>query len=243
MDDELKMLCKRMRLAYIYDYVIENSDKELLYPFILESLKYEQHERERAKANRLIHKAGFRTHKRLDQYEWHDYIGFPGSISKDELIALDFIYHRENLVFVGSPGTGKTTLATALGLESCMAGKDVQFYRVMDLVDKLQKASQRGTLARTRKSILKCDLLILDELGYLPIDKEGSELLFHLISDFYEERSLIVTTNLEFSTWNKVFQDSRLTSALVDRLIHHAHIFSFSGKSYRFTNALSQHKN
>src|SRR5699024_5231433 len=102
---------------------------------------------------------------------------------------------------------------------------------------------QRGTLASTRKSILKSDLLILDELGYLPIDKEGSELLFHLISDFYEERSLIVTTNLEFSSWNKVFQDSRLTSALVDRLIHHAHIFSFSGKSYRFKNALSQHKN
>ncbi|SDC90667.1 IstB-like ATP binding protein, partial [Marinilactibacillus psychrotolerans] len=93
------------------------------------------------------------------------------------------------------------------------------------------------------KTILKCDLLILDELGYLPFDKEGAELLFHLISDFYEEKSLIITTNLEFSSWSKVFQDSRLTSALVDRLIHHAHIFTFAGTSYRYTNALSQLRN
>lgn len=243
MENELKQLCKRMRLAYVYDYVTEENKSEVLYEELLNCLKYEQREREHAKADRLIRKAGFKSTKPISQYEWHDQIGIPSSTSREELVTLDFLHRRENLILVGTPGTGKTTLATALGIEACRNGKDVQFYRVMDLVDKLQKASHRGTLARTRKTILKCDLLILDELGYLPFDKEGAELLFHLISDFYEEKSLIITTNLEFSSWSKVFQDSRLTSALVDRLIHHAHIFTFAGTSYRYTNALSQLRN
>lgn len=242
MNEELKSLCKRLRLAYIHDYATQQVITEHEQRIILECLRHEQEERETAKANRLVKQAGFHSDKHLKNYVWHNQIGFPSYLTKEELVSLDFIEKKENLIFIGTPGTGKTSLATGLGLESCVQGKQVRFYRVLDLVDKLLRATKKGTLERTRKSIQNCDLLILDELGYLPLEQEGAELLFHLISDFYERKSLIITTNLEFSSWNKVFQDPRLTSALVDRLIHHAHIFSFSGESYRFTNALSTRK-
>lgn len=240
---ELRDLCRKLRLAHVYDYATRPDIPEEEQRAILTCLRHEQEQRELAKANRLVKQAGFHSEKQLQNYVWHNQITFPTYLTKEDLITLEFIDKKENLIFIGTPGTGKTSLATALGLEACKDGKQVRFYRVLDLVDKLLRATRKGTLERTRKSIQNCDLLILDELGYLPLDQEGSELLFHLISDFYERKSLIITTNLEFSAWNKVFQDPRLTSALVDRLIHHAHIFSFSGESYRFTNALSTRKN
>ena len=229
-------------MAYIHDYATQQVITEHEQRIILECLRHEQEERETAKANRLVKQAGFHSDKHLKNYVWHNQICFPSYLTKEELVSFDFIDKKEILIFIGTPGTGKTSLATGLGLEACVQGKQVRFYRVLDLVDKLLRATKKGTLERTRKSIQNCDLLILDELGYLPLEQEGAELLFHLISDFYERKSLIITTNLEFSSWNKVFQDPRLTSALVDRLIHHAHIFSFSGESYRFTNALSTRK-
>ena len=98
----------------------------------------------------------------------------------------------------------------------------------------------RGKLKQFRSKLEKVDLMILDEMGYLPFGKEGAELLFQIISEFYEQKSLIITSNLEFSQWNRIFSDSRLTAALVDRLIHHAHIISYTGQSFRLTNALSR---
>jgi DNA replication protein DnaC len=162
--------------------------------------------------------------------------------TKEDLCSLAFIEKKQNVVMVGSPGTGKTHLATGLGRKACEEGYEVRFYRVAHLVEELESALRINRVSAFRKRLEKVDLVILDEMGYLPFSKEGAELLFQLISEFYEQKSLIITSNLEFSQWNRIFTDSRLTAALVDRLIHHAHILSFHGESYRLANALSKRK-
>ena len=133
-------------------------------------------------------------------------------------------------------------MACALGTLATENGIDTRFWRVSDLVSELERQWKNNTLDAFKKRFDKVKLIILDEMGYVPFTKEGAELLFQLISDWYETKSVIITSNLEFSQWNKVFIDARLTAALVDRLIHHAHILSFTGESFRLKNALSKHK-
>lgn len=134
---------------------------------------------------------------------------------------------------------GKTHLAISLGVEACRQGYGVRFFRVADLVSLLQQKYAEGRIGAFRKELAKNDCLILDELGYVPFHETGSELLFHVIADCYEKQSVIVTSNLEFGQWNSIFGDTRLTAALVDRLVHHAHILTFTGESYRLRHALS----
>ena len=140
---------------------------------------------------------------------------------------------------LGKVGTGKTHLAIALGVEACRQGHTVRFYRVADLVARLQDKHQAGTLSRFQQELTQCDLLILDEVGFVPFHQTGAELLFHVISACYEHHSVMVTSNLEFGQWNSVFGDTRLTAALVDRLVHHAHVLAFTGESHRLRHALS----
>jgi DNA replication protein DnaC len=144
--------------------------------------------------------------------------------------------------FWDRPEPGKPILATALGLKACEKGHEVRFFRVADLVAQLEEALKNGTLPRLKRQIEACELLILDELGYVPFQKQGSELFFHIIADCYERKSVIVTSNLEFGQWNRVFGGNRLTAALVDRLVHHAHIIAFTGESYHLRHALSSVK-
>ena len=188
----------------------------------------------------MIKKAKFLDKKSLHDYEWTEQLRFPPHLTKEDLCSLQFIENRENVVLVGSPGTGKTHLATGLGRKACELGYEVRFYRVAHLVEELEQALRNNRLSAFRKRMEKVDLVILDEMGYLPFSKEGAELLFQIISEFYEQKSVIITSNLEFSQWNRIFTDSRLTAALVDRLIHHAHIISFHGESYRLSHTLSK---
>lgn len=239
MKQDIRELCKTLRLAYVAD-VYEKISFENQEQFLYEVLEKELKLRENAKTNRLMKKARFLDKKSLHTYEWTEQIRFPPHLNKEELCSLKFIENRQNVVLVGSPGTGKTHLATGLGRKACEQGYEVRFYRIAHLVEELEQALHNYRLSAFRKRMEKVDLVILDEMGYLPFSKEGAELLFQIISEFYEQKSVIITSNLEFSQWNKIFTDSRLTAALVDRLIHHAHIISFHGESYRLSHALSK---
>ncbi|WP_278308239.1 IS21-like element helper ATPase IstB [Carboxydocella sp. ULO1] len=148
-----------------------------------------------------------------------------------------FINKKENLILYGPVGTGKTHLATAIGVEACSRAKKVKFYRTAALVNQLLETKRTGELKKFLKQLKNLDLLICDEWGYIPFEKEGSQLLFQVISECYEKKSLIITTNLEFSKWNSIFYDEKLTSALIDRVIHHSHLLMFTGSSYRLRHS------
>lgn len=238
MSNSVKDRCKLLRLAYIADIYkkipFENPEQYLTALF-----QQELELREIAKGERLIKKAKFMNEKELKNYQWSDHIRFPPQLNRESLESLRFIDKKENVILTGAPGTGKSHLVTALGRKACRNGYEVRFYRVADLVELLEKSWRDGRFQQLRNKFNKVDMIILDEMGYVPFTKEGAELLFQLISDWYEQRSLVVTSNLEFSQWNRIFVDARLTSALVDRVIHHAHILSFTGDSYRVKHALS----
>jgi DNA replication protein DnaC len=187
---------------------------------------------------KLINKAKFPQMKTFEGYSF-DAITFLESINPEGLMRVDFIEKKENVIMLGAVGTGKTHLATAMGIEACKRGMKVRFFRVSDLISTLQMRFQSGTLHRFQKELFNSDMLIIDEIGFVPFHKDGSELFFNLMSECYERLSIVATSNLEFSQWNTVFGDDRLTAALVDRLVHHAHILAFTGDSYRLKNALS----
>jgi DNA replication protein DnaC len=144
----------------------------------------------------------------------------------------------ENLILYGNVGTGKTHLATALGIEACRRRYKVQFWRTAALVNHLLRIHDGGDLQPFLKQIEKLDLLVCDEWGYVPVHRTGAQLLFQVISACYEKRSLILTTNLEFSKWVNIFLDEAMTTAMIDRLIHHSHLLIFDGESHRVKNSL-----
>jgi len=233
----LEDVCRKLRLAYVPKAAKEagNPDGTMFLQNILEA---ELARRHNAKLQRLLSRAGFPQMKTLDGYSFET-LSFPGSCNLEKLLSLDFIRRQENVLMLGAVGTGKTHLAISLGVEACRQGYGVRFFRVADLVSLLQQKYAEGRIGAFRKELAKNDCLILDELGYVPFHETGSELLFHVIADCYEKQSVIVTSNLEFGQWNSIFGDTRLTAALVDRLVHHAHILTFTGESYRLRHALS----
>ncbi len=238
MSELIRKRCKLLRLAYVAD-LYEKIPFEHPEQFLTDLFQQELELREIAKGERLIKKAKFMNEKELTDYKWGDHIHFPPNLDQESLESLSFIKRKENVILTGAPGTGKSHLVTALGRKACRNGYEVRFYRVADLIDLLEKSWTEGRFQQLRNKFKGVDMIILDEMGYVPFSKEGAELLFQLISDWYEQKSLLITSNLEFSQWNRVFIDARLTAALVDRVIHHAHILSFTGDSYRVKHALS----
>jgi DNA replication protein DnaC len=154
-----------------------------------------------------------------------------------ELAKGDWIEQRENLLLVGASGTGKTHLATALALAACLQGRKVRFFRVTELIALMLEARDDKQLLKFRSQLAKLDLVVLDELGYVPASKAGAELLFDVIGTAYERHSLIVTTNLPFENWTEVLGSERLTGAAPDRLTHRCHILETKGESYRLKDA------
>jgi DNA replication protein DnaC len=187
---------------------------------------------------RRIRTARFAQIKTLEQFKW----SWPNKINQlqvKNLFRLKFVDERSNVIFLGGVGLGKTHLATALGYHACLQGHTVLFCSAVDAINNLAAAQSAGRLKQELKKYHKPELVILDELGYLPIDKTGADLLFQIISHRYEQGSLIITTNRAFKHWPEIFNnDSTLTSALLDRLLHHTETVIIEEKSYRMKETI-----
>lgn len=193
--------------------------------------------RDRATARR-VKSARFPVIKTMDQFSW----SWPKKINRmaiQNLFRLQFLEERANVILLGTVGLGKTHIAAALGYAACLAGKSVLFATAVDTINTLAAAQATNRLKAELKKYLAPSLLILDELGYLPIDKHGADLLFQVISQRYERGSMIITSNRAFKQWPEIFNnDSTLTSAILDRLLHHAETQVIEGKSYRMKDHL-----
>ncbi|SDZ13495.1 IS21-like element helper ATPase IstB [Nitrosomonas sp. Nm58] len=198
--------------------------------------EHNQRNSKRIEQNRK--RAAFPLHKSLEEFDYR----FQTTISKREINSLldfSFIDNRENVVFIGPPGVGKTHLAIGIGLKAIDAGYKVCFTTALGLMETLELAELKGELKKKINQLLKFDVLIIDELGYLPMNEQGMHNLFQLINAFYEYCSVILTTNKEFTNWSDFFVDVNVAVPIVDRLIHHSHIFMLGGESYRLKTKLN----
>jgi DNA replication protein DnaC len=207
--------------------------------YLLALCEAEMAQREANRIERAIASARFPVMKDLHAY---DFTAVP-NLSKARVLELaqgDYLAKAETVILIGNPGLGKTHVACGLALEACRQGKRVRFYGTASLVNDLLTAQKDLRLSRFLAQFSKLDVLVLDELGFIPFTKDGAQLLFQLCSELYERVSIILTTNLRFVDWNTIFGDERMTAALLDRLTHKAHILEFVGESYRFRQRLQQ---
>ena len=204
--------------------------------YLAELVHLEITDRRDRRVQRRIKEARFPSVKTLDTFEFDRQPG----VSRDQVLALaqgDFVSRPENVVLLGEIGTGKTHLACAIGFACCQRGLRVRFITAAELTTALVEAKASNRLSRKLEQLARFDLVILDELGYVPFDRSGADLLFAFIAKVYEHRSLMVTTNLPFPRWSEVFLDATAAAAVIDRIVHHATILQTAGKSYRLQAA------
>ncbi len=235
--NNIQKLAYKLRLPYIKNNYIESihesMDKQFSYEQFLEYvLTKETEARGVNSVNRRIKAAKFPYLKYLIDLK---YDSFPLEVANHirELQSLNFISQGKNVIFVGNPGVGKTHTSIGLGIKACMEGKNVLYITVPNLITELKESMTLNQLTNYKKKFVGYDLVILDELGYISFDKQGSELLFNLLSMRNETKSIIITTNLAFNRWQEIFNDPTLTAAMVDRLTHKAHVITIKGDSYR----------
>jgi DNA replication protein DnaC len=218
----------------------ECAKRNVAYPQYLEQLaEAEVNSRTQKAIFRRIKAAKFPLTKTLDTF---DFAAQP-QLKKQQILQLNqchFIAENGNLIFVGSPGTGKTHLATAIGHTACTLGYKVYFDTAAALINQLVEARNEFQLSKRMKQLARFDLIICDELGYIPFDRNGTDLLFQLVTARYEQGAMVVTTNLAFSQWTEIFHDAATAAAVIDRLVHHSTIIQIKGDSYRLAQKVAQ---
>lgn len=238
---EISLFCRQLILSQnavrLCDVEATPKQEEFLHQVFKEELEH----RERLRKVRLFQRAAFPVRKTLEGYEFQS-LRLPSTLQTDELTSCQFIRDKKNLVLYGPVGTGKTHLAIALGVRACELGMATRFFTAASLVTRLSESKRVGSLERTMKELEKAELVIIDEWGYLPMDREEAQLLFQVIAASYERRSLVITTNLEFSKWGGIFTDDQMAAAMIDRLAHHGQLIVFEGESYRLKHALMRQK-
>ena len=202
---------------------------------LIKLTSYEIDCKEASMIKAMVRVGAFPHFKELKDFDF----SFQENINKEQILDFEshrFIHQCENIVFMGTSGIGKTHLSTSIGISAAKKRISTYFIKCHDLIAQLKKAKLENRLDDRLKHFTKYKLLIIDELGYLPIEKEDSKLFFQLIDRRYEKRSTIITTNINFSNWDEVFKDPVIANAILDRVLHHAHVISITGKSYRLKN-------
>ena len=218
---------RRRGVAY-GDYLLRLTERELI-------------EREQRAAQRRVKSAKFPVPKTLESFDFGAQPSIKEALVR-QLATGEYLEARENVLLIGNSGTGKSHLAAALGFAACAQGKRVRFWSATALVTQMLEQREQRDLKRFLNQLEKNDLLILDELGYVPFSKAGAELLFEVVSRAYERFSLVLTTNLPFEQWTEVMGSERLTGAMLDRLTHRVHILEANGESYRLRDARKRHR-
>lgn len=241
-DQELLEELKYLKLESFVQYLDEvESGNRSLRDSLLELCRHEVQRRQDLSIHRRIKQATFPKIKTLSMINYDVAPGLPRE-TVNNLGTCKFIKEKRNVILVGDSGGGKTHLAISLGLEACKQNYNVGFFDVSKLSNMLLKEHKYGDIEKLLLKLKKLDLLILDELGYVPFSKNGAELLFRVISERYEVGSIIVTTNLHFSKWTSLFMDKTMTTALLDRVTHNATIIKYDWGSIRLTETLAENK-
>ena len=240
-NEQIRLYAKQLKIPTFaeYEQVLRQADPGLgLSELLLELMKAECESRQENQLRRRLKAAGFPFQKTLDEF---DFSQLNASISPAfiwELASCQFVQDRQNIVMIGNPGRGKTHLSIALGLKACALGYRVLFKNAASLSTELCEAKDNYILGKLERTLAKADLLILDELSYLSFNRHQSELLFKVISDRSENSSTIVTTNLPFSRWTELFENSAMVAALVDRLTFRSHVMDMNGESFRLKSSI-----
>lgn len=232
-DISLQDYCKTLHISTVYSVYEEKYAENLeVTNFLKEALSSEFHSRKINRQMKALKQAGFPTVKRFEDLNL-DALPDDGRRSIPDLQSLEFLKERKNLILIGNSGTGKTHCAIATGVHACLNEYKVVFRTAAMLINELYEAKKQSRLSVVIKKMKVADLLIIDELGYISFDLEGAELLFQLLAARYETQSTLVTSNLMFSEWVRIFHDKTLTAALLDRITHRALILNMSGTSFR----------
>ena len=239
----IRLYARQLKIPTFADYeeILRQADPSADFgTLLLELMKTETASRQENQNKRRLKAAEFPYLKTMDEFDCSQLNEAVSPLFLNELASCQFIRQRQNIVMIGNPGRGKTHLSIALGLKACSQGFNVLFKNAATLSTELCEARDNYRLGKLERSLAKADLLILDELSYLSFNRHQSELLFKVISDRSEKGSTIVTTNLPFSKWTELFENTTMVAALIDRLTFHSHVLDMNGESYRLKSSLQE---